>query len=327
MNGKYVLVTGGCGFIGSHFIRLLREKEPTLGILNLDSLTYAAQPDSLKELEQKNDRYQFFLGDIQMPRAVDAVVDENCQAIFNFAAETHVGNSVYDAGPFVQTNIVGTYNLLEAAKKHKVKRFIQISTDEVYGTLPDVHASPFDENSPVQPNNPYSASKAAAECLVRAYANTYHLGAVITRCSNNYGPGQHTEKLIPKAITHAIQGKPIPIYGDGLHIRDWIWVGDHCLGIYQAWKDGRTGHVYNFGGHAEKTNLSVVKDILEILHKPETLIAHECDRNHDRRYAMNTGKAGILLDWRTRVKWKEGIRRTIAWYAKQLGYTGPGSVL
>src|SRR5271166_1656407 len=267
---KRVLVTGGCGFIGSNYIRLELQTDPEISITNLDALTYAGNPENLLDLD-RNPRYQLVQGDIADRSLVSKVVSSgNFDAIINFAAESHVDRSIDDATPFLRTNVLGTQSLLDAARQNSIPRYLQVSTDEVYGTLsPDDPA--FSETTPLAPNSPYAASKASADFLVRAAHHTHGLNTVITRCSNNYGPYQFPEKLIPLFITNAMAGIPVPVYGDGMQIRDWIHVYDHCQGVATALRYGRAGEVYNFGGRSERYNIDVTHTVLKLSGKPETL--------------------------------------------------------
>jgi dTDP-glucose 4,6-dehydratase len=307
-----LLVTGGCGFIGSNLIHYLLQTDPGVRVVNFDCLTYAGNPDNLQAVAG-HPRYRFVRGDITDPRAVRAVVADGAEAILHLAAESHVDRSIWDSEPFVRTNVLGTQVLLEAARTYGVQRFVQVSTDEVYGSLGPTGA--FTEESPLAPNSPYAASKAAADLLVRSYVQTFGLPAVITRCSNNYGPYQFPEKFIPLAITNLLGGDPVPVYGDGRQVRDWIHVRDHCAGILAAWRRGRVGEVYNFGGRCERTNLDVARTLLQLLDQPASQIRFVKDRpGHDRRYAMDCAKARRELGWRPAVAFEEGLRQTVAWY-------------
>lgn len=311
-----LLVTGGCGFIGSNFIQDILSRDPDLTIVNLDKLTYAGNLLNLKSVSEQygGTRYHFVHGDIADPQTVNALFkDYAIDAVANFAAETHVDRSIEDSAPFVTTNVLGTQVLLEAAKAHQVKRFLQVSTDEVYGSLGPTGR--FTEKTPLQANSPYSASKAGGDLLVRAYHETYQLPTVITRCSNNYGPYQFPEKLIPLMILKAGRDETLPVYGDGLNVRDWIYVIDHCRGVELALRQGRDGAVYNFGGDAEKTNLEVVKAVLDLMAKPHSLISLVKDRpGHDRRYAMDSSLAARELGWKPEMTFEKGIQKTLAWY-------------
>ncbi|KAA0132016.1 dTDP-glucose 4,6-dehydratase [Gimesia chilikensis] len=310
---KRILVTGGCGFIGSNFIRLQLSEYPEIEVTNLDKLTYAGNLENLKEFESHSG-YQFVKGDITDPEVVNSLLDSvDFDAVINFAAESHVDRSILDSGPFIQTNIVGTQVLLDAARKHEVNRYVQVSTDEVYGSLGPEGL--FTEQTPIAPNSPYSASKAAADLLVRSYVNTFGFPAVITRCSNNYGPYQFPEKLIPLFISNAQEGKSLPIYGEGTNVRDWIHVMDHCRGIDAALRKGEPGQVYNFGGHAEMQNIEITKLLLKLLDKPESLIEYVTDRpGHDLRYAIDCSKAESELGWKVETDFQAGLKETIDWY-------------
>ncbi len=317
-----ILVTGGAGFIGSNFVRHLLEERIEAEVVNFDKLTYAGKLANIEDVD-RDLRHTFVKGDICDADAVDEVMD-GVDLVFNLAAESHVDRSIAADTPFVQTNVVGTAVLLSAALRHGVRRFVQVSTDEVYGELPwrDPAAAAgaglapcFTEDTPLGPRSPYSATKAAADHLVHAYHATHGLDVVITRCSNNYGPYQHPEKLIPLMITRALADDPLPVYGDGLHVRDWIHVEDHCAGLLTAADRGRAGRVYNLGGDAERTNLSVVKALLDILGKPESLMEHVTDRpGHDRRYAIDFSRATEELGWRPTRDFAEGLADTVQWY-------------
>jgi dTDP-glucose 4,6-dehydratase len=307
-----VLVTGCCGFIGSNFVRHLLRNDPGVEIVNLDRLTYAGNPANLADIAG-NARYRFIQGDIADGACVRAVVGAGVDAIFNFAAESHVDRSIQDASPFVRTNVLGTQVLLDAAREYRVARFIQISTDECYGSLGPTGA--FTEDSPLAPNSPYAASKAAADLLVRSYVHTFGLPALITRCSNNYGPYQYPEKLIPLFISRLLRDEHVPVYGDGLNVRDWIHVADHCAAIERVWRKGRPGEVYNIGGRCEKTNLELTHSLLAATGKPASLIRYVADRpGHDRRYAIDCSKIERELGWRPVVGFTEGLRDTVRWY-------------
>ncbi len=307
-----MLVTGGCGFIGSNFIHHVLEHAPDVSVVNFDCLTYAGNPDNLTDVAG-HPRYRFVRGDVADPAAVEAVMRQGIRSVVHFAAESHVDRSIHDAGPFVRTNVVGTQVLLDASRRQGVERYVQVSTDEVYGSLGPTGA--FTEETPLAPNSPYAASKAAADLLVRSYAHTYGLAAVVTRCSNNYGPYQFPEKLIPLFISNLLRDEPVPVYGDGLQVRDWIHVRDHCAGVYRVWQAGRPGEVYNLGGRCERTNLALTQALLEILGKPHNLIRYVKDRpGHDRRYAIDCTRAERELGWRPAVPFEEGLRQTVAWY-------------
>jgi len=310
-----VLVTGGAGFIGSNFIRYVFRHYRDWSITNLDKLTYAGNLENLAGIEDEvgRERYCFVRGDIADSVLVNNIFDGGIDAVVNFAAESHVDRSIENSKIFIETNILGTQVLLDAALRHGLQRFIQISTDEVYGSLGPEGL--FTETTPLAPNSPYSASKAGADLLVRAYYETFRLPTIITRCSNNYGPYQFPEKLIPLFITNALQDKPLPLYGDGLNIRDWIYVEDHCAAIALILDKGRAGTVYNIGGNSEKTNLDITRCILQRLGKPETLIRYVTDRpGHDRRYAIDSTKLHTELGWSPRYDFATGIELTIQWY-------------
>jgi dTDP-glucose 4,6-dehydratase len=309
-----ILVTGGAGFIGSNFIRYLLNHHPAYTIINIDKLTYAGNLDNLKDVEG-NHRYFFVRGDIADSECVTRIIDDGVDAIVNFAAESHVDRSIEDAGIFLKTNVLGTQVLLEAGRRKGIKRFIQVSTDEVYGSLGPEGS--FTEDSPLKPNSPYAASKTAADLLVRAYHKTFGFPGIITRCSNNYGPYQFPEKLIPLFITNALAQEPLPLYGDGLNIRDWIQVEDHCRAIDLILHQGAIGEIYNIGGGAEKTNLELTRIILKKLNRPETLIRYVKDRpGHDRRYAIDPGKLKRELGWKPLYTFERGIEETIRWYGE-----------
>jgi dTDP-glucose 4,6-dehydratase len=307
-----ILVTGGSGFIGSHFIRHLLDAELGFLIINLDRLTYAGNPANVQDCAT-NPRYRFIHGDIADTKLVKRIVREGVRAIFNFAAESHVDRSIRDARPFLETNVLGTQVLLDAARTFGVERFIQISTDEVYGSLGPTGA--FTEDSPLTPNSPYAASKASADLLVRSYVQTYQTPALLTRASNNYGPCQYPEKLIPLFIGRLLRDEPVPVYGDGLQVRDWLHVRDHCTAIHRVWRQGRVGEVYNVGGRCEKTNLELTEALLDLCGKPRSLIRFVADRpGHDRRYALDCTKIERELGWKPRMKFEEGLARTVKWY-------------
>jgi dTDP-glucose 4,6-dehydratase len=313
----HLLVTGGCGFIGTNFILFLLETDPTVRITNLDKLTYAGNRGNLVHLEGGS-RYCFVHGDIADADLVTRLThDHAVDAIVHFAAESHVDRSITDSSPFIHTNVVGTHTLLEAARRARIPRFVHVSTDEVYGSL-GPSDPPFTEDTPLAPNSPYSASKAASDLLARAYHHTYGLPVIITRCSNNYGPYQFPEKLIPLTYLRASQGESVPVYGTGSNVRDWIFVRDHCRGIVAALMRGTPGRVYNFGGDAERSNLETVHTILDILGAPRSLVRFVADRpGHDLRYAMDSSRAKIELGWRPETSFEEGIRATIRWYQEQ----------
>jgi dTDP-glucose 4,6-dehydratase len=307
-----VLVTGGCGFIGSNFIRHLLETDADVRVINFDKLTYAGNPENLRDLADEP-RYQFVRGDITDREQVRAALRKGVKHVIHFAAESHVDRSIQDSGPFIHTNVVGTQVLLDAAREAQVERYVQVSTDEVYGSLGDTGF--FTEQTPLAPNSPYAASKAAADLLVRSYVHTFHLPALITRCSNNYGPYQFPEKLIPLFITNLQRDEQVPVYGDGLNVRDWIHVRDHCAGIDRVWREGRVGEVYNIGGRCERNNLELTFALLDAMGKPRSLIRYVKDRpGHDRRYAIDCAKMEQELGWRPTVNFEEGLRQTIQWY-------------
>jgi dTDP-glucose 4,6-dehydratase len=307
-----MLVTGGCGFIGSNFVRYVLEADPDVVVVNLDALTYAGNLANLADLAG-HPRYRFVKGNVAHRAAVRAALAGGVDSVVHFAAESHVDRSIHDSGPFVRTNVVGTQVLLDAARAAKVRKYVQVSTDEVYGSLGPTGY--FTEETPLAPNSPYSASKAAADLLVRSYVHTFGMPAVITRCSNNYGPYQFPEKLIPLFISNLLRDEPVPVYGDGQNVRDWIHVRDHCAGVWRAWRDGRPGEVYNFGGRSERANLELTHALLDALAKPRSLIRFVEDRpGHDRRYAIDCSKVERELGWRPEVPFEQGLRETVAWY-------------
>ena len=310
-----VLVTGGAGFIGSNFIHYFLRRYPEYSVINLDKLTYAGNLKNLSVLSD-SPRYSFVRGDIADSHRIEDVIHQGIDAVINFAAESHVDRSIEAPDDFMKTNVFGTFVLLEAIRKVSSKRSVRllhVSTDEVYGSLGESGA--FTEETPLAPNSPYSASKASADLMVRAYHHTFGLPTLITRCSNNYGPYQFPEKLIPLIISNALEGKELPVYGDGLQVRDWIHVEDHCRGLDAVLHRGRPGEVYNIGGKSERSNLSVIKTILDHLRKPHSLIRFVKDRpGHDRRYAIDFSKIEKTLGWSPSVTFEEGIRQTVAWY-------------
>lgn len=331
---KTILVTGGAGFIGSNFIIHFLEANPNIRVVNLDLLTYAGNPDNLKEVAG-NDRHVFVKGDICDRDLVDSLFTQHeISGVIHFAAESHVDNSISGPEAFIRTNINGTFTLLDVARKHwlnapfevkagkKENRFLHVSTDEVYGTLGAEGL--FTEETPYAPNSPYSASKASSDLLVRSYFHTYGLNVVTTNCSNNYGPKQHNEKLIPTIIRKALSNQPIPIYGDGLNVRDWLYVLDHAKGIELAFKQGREGETYNIGGRNERTNMQIVNAICDILDSQspradgksyKDQITFVKDRaGHDRRYAIDATKIEVELAWKAEENFESGIRKTIEWY-------------
>jgi dTDP-glucose 4,6-dehydratase len=306
------MVTGGCGFIGSNFIRHLLQTDPGVRVINFDCLTYAGNLANLADLADEP-RYRFVRGDVCDRSAVRRVLAEGVDAIVHFAAESHVDRSIHDSGPFIATNVTGTQVLLDAAREFQVARYLQVSTDEVYGSLGPTGY--FTEETPLAPNSPYSASKAAADLLVRSYVHTFGLPAVITRCSNNYGPYQFPEKLIPLFISNLLRDQPVPVYGDGQNVRDWIHVRDHCAAIDRVWRHGRVGEVYNVGGRCEKSNLELTYTLLDILGKPRSLIRYVKDRpGHDRRYAIDCRKIERELGWTPQIRFEDGLRQTVQWY-------------
>jgi dTDP-glucose 4,6-dehydratase len=307
-----LLITGGAGFIGSNFVRFALERYPDCYVWNLDKLTYAGNLENLSGLEQ-DPRHEFVVGDIADPDCVGEILARGVDAVINFAAESHVDRSILYSSEFVRTNVVGTLNLMEASRKHKIGRFIQISTDEVYGSLG--LSGRFTETSPMAPNSPYAASKASADLMLRSYVHTHGFPGIITRCSNNYGPYQFPEKLIPLLISNALADMPLPIYGDGLYVRDWIHVRDHCAAIDAVLRHGRSGEVYNVGARQELPNVEIARRILRALGKEESLIQYVEDRpGHDRRYAIECSKLESELGWRPQVPFDSGLRDTVEWY-------------
>jgi dTDP-glucose 4,6-dehydratase len=307
---RTVLVTGGCGFIGSNFIHYLLESDPEVQVINFDCLTYAGNLANLASLAG-HPRYRFQKGDITDREQVRQAV-RGVQGILNFAAESHVDRSIHDSAPFIRTNVLGTQVLLDAARELGVERYVQISTDEVYGSLGSEGA--FTEETPLAPNSPYAASKASADLLVRSYVHTFQTPALITRCSNNYGPYQFPEKVIPLFITNLLRDEPVPVYGDGLNVRDWIHVRDHCAAVARVWRHGRIGEVYNIGGRCERTNLELTHTLLDVMGKPRSLIRYVADRpGHDRRYAIDSSKIERELGWRPTIAFDQGLRETVRW--------------
>jgi dTDP-glucose 4,6-dehydratase len=312
------MITGGCGFIGSNFIHYLLATDPAATVINFDLLTYAGNLENLADLADQP-RYRFVRGDIMDRDAVRAVVSAGVAGIINFSAESHVDRSIHDCGPFVRTNVLGTQVLLDAAREFRVPRYVQVSTDEVYGSLGPTGY--FTEDTPLAPNSPYAASKAAADLLVRSYVHTFGLPALITRCSNNYGPYQFPEKLIPLFITNLQRDEPVPVYGDGQNVRDWIHVRDHCAAIERVWRDGKVGAVYNIGGRCEWTNLDLTHTLLDILGKPRSLIRYVPDRpGHDRRYAIDCTRMEQELGWQPRIAFADGLRQTVRWYQEHAAW-------
>tara|TARA_Y100000588_G_scaffold393468_2_gene509621 strand:+ start:20596 stop:21627 length:1032 start_codon:yes stop_codon:yes gene_type:complete len=310
-----LLVTGGSGFIGSAFIRLTIKSEPGTEVLNFDSLTYAGNLENLTDVAE-NSRYHFVKGNVVDPQAVDrTIVEWQPDAIVHFAAESHVDRSIISPQPAVETNFNGTFQLLEAVRKHKISRYLQISTDEVYGSINEPAEA--DETYPLRPSSAYSASKAAADLLALAYFKTYKLDVIVTRASNNYGPYQFPEKLIPLMISNAIEDQPLPVYGDGTQVRDWLWVDDHCRAIQAVLKKGRSGEIYNIGGSLALPNIDVVEKILTAVGKPNTLIKKVEDRpGHDQRYAITSDKVMTEMGWTPQVEFEQGLMKAVEWYRK-----------
>ena len=306
-----LLVTGGAGFIGSCFVRHILNKYPDYKVINIDALTYCGNLANLKDIEN-NPNYKFVHGNICDKKLVRELISQ-VDCVVNFAAESHVDNSIKNPEIFIETNVQGTLNLLQASKEIGIERYLQVSTDEVYGTLGKTGY--FYETTPLAPNSPYSASKASADMLVRAYYETYKMPVLTTRCSNNYGPYQYPEKLIPFFISRLLRGEKVPVYGDGLNVRDWLYVYDHCSAIDTVLHKGRIGEVYNIGGHNEKTNIEITRLILEAMGKDESSIEYVQDRlGHDRRYAISNDKITSELGWKPSVTFEEGIKMTIDWY-------------
>ena len=309
---RNMLITGGMGFIGSNFIRYVLERYSDLKVTNLDLLTYAGNPNNVADIAA-HPHYRFIQGDIRDTKLIQDLFAEGFDTVVHFAAESHVDRSIDDPYSFLRTNVIGTQALLEAAKRNRVRIFAHISTDEVYGSLGSKGS--FTERTAAQPNSPYAASKAASDFIVRAYNKTFGLPVFISRCSNNYGPYQHPEKLIPKAITNALQGKLIPIYGDGSNVRDWLHVSDHCAAIDHILAKGTVGEVYNIGGNSERTNLEIIRMVLDELGLPHTMIEFVTDRKgHDKRYAINARKLRKDTGWQPSYKLEQGIRQTVRWY-------------
>ena len=309
-----VLVTGGAGFIGSNYVDYAIKSHADLQVVNLDALTYAGNLANLESLDG-NEQHTFVHGSITDLGCLEKLFQEHrFEAVLNFAAESHVDRSIhFGVTEFIQTNIQGTQNLIDVSNKYKVPRYLQVSTDEVYGSLAD--GSRFTEQTPLAPNNPYSATKAGADCLVRAAGNSHDMDVVITRCSNNFGPRQFPEKLIPLIIANARADKKLPVYGDGMQVRDWIYVEDHCSAIDMVLRKGRSGEVYNIGGMYDVPNLEIIKQILSVLNKPENLIEFVTDRpGHDRRYAMDNTKVSSELGWSPKYSFQEGLSLTVDWY-------------
>ena len=310
-----VLVTGGAGFIGSNFVRyLLKEQGTDLKLVNIDKLTYAGNLENLDDIRE-DPRYTFVKQDICDSKGMENVFAEhNPEIVVHFAAESHVDRSISDASPFITTNVLGTQILLDISRKYETKRFLHVSTDEVYGTLSESDPA-FTEETPIAPNSPYAASKAASDLVVRSYHETYGMDVIITRCSNNYGPYQFPEKLIPLMIANALEDKPLPVYGDGSNIRDWIFVDEHCQALAILMEKGKAGEVYNIGGKTELRNIDLVKKLLGVLEKPESLIKLVTDRpGHDFRYAIDTTKIENEVGWGPSMSFEEGLEMTVNWY-------------
>jgi dTDP-glucose 4,6-dehydratase len=313
-----ILITGGAGFIGSNFIRYCLLKHPQYHIVNLDKLTYAGNLDNLSEIEDHS-HYRFVKGDVCDPDLVDGILKEGVDAIVHFAAESHVDRSIYDPAIFVRTNVLGTQVLLESARKSKIGRFLQVSTDEVYGSWGEEGSA--DETSPLLPNSPYAASKASADLMVRSYFETFGLPVIICRCTNNYGPYQFPEKLIPLFITNALSDQSLPLYGDGLYVRDWIHVEDHCRALDLILHQGKVGEIINISGGNETTNLQITDLILQKTNKPKSLVKHVKDRPaHDRRYSLNSDKIKTNLGWQPEIPFEQGISSTVEWYSANRGW-------
>jgi len=310
-----LLLTGGAGFIGSNLVRLILAERPAWRVVNLDKLTYAGNAENLAGLEE-GPRYRFVRGDIGNGELVAELFRaERIEAVLHLAAESHVDRSILAPSIFIDTNVRGTQVLLEAAREFGVRRFLHVSTDEVYGSLGPTGL--FTEATPLAPTSPYSASKASSDLLALAYAHTFQVPVVVTRCSNNYGPYQFPEKLIPLMIANAVRDRPLPVYGDGLNVRDWIHVEDHCRGLLAALERGEDGQVYNFGGASERANLDIVRQVLRLVGKPEALITYVKDRpGHDRRYAIDASKARAQLGWSPHHRFEEGLAATVAWYVE-----------
>lgn len=307
-----LLVTGGAGFIGSNFVRYMLKRHPNYRVVNVDALTYAGNLENLQPVEN-HPNYTFVQADITDAARMDSLIRQDIDVIVNFAAESHVDRSIAEPDVFVKTNVLGTQVLLDAARKYNVAKYVQISTDEVYGSLGEKGL--FTEETPLAPNSPYSASKAGGDLLVRAYHETYGLPVNITRCSNNYGPYQFPEKLIPFMISQALAGEELPVYGDGMNIRDWLYVEDHCSAVDLVIHQGRNGEIYNIGGNNERTNLEIVRTLLKQLGKPESLITFVQDRlGHDRRYGIDPAKTMSELGWKPKYSFETGIVETIRWY-------------
>lgn len=310
---KNILITGGAGFIGSNFIRFMLQKYSDINIINYDLLTYAGNLENLNEIE-KNRRYTFIKGDICSKEDLQKTFhSQKIDSVVHFAAESHVDRSISGPAVFIQTNIVGTQMLLDVSRECSIERFVHVSTDEVYGSLGE--EGKFTETTPIHPNSPYSASKASSDLLVLAYVHTFGFPGVVTRCSNNYGPYQFPEKLIPLMIANALGDTPLPVYGDGLNVRDWLYVTDHCSALDTVLRTGAIGEVYNVGGNNEKKNIEIVRLVLHEIGKPESLITFVKDRpGHDRRYAIDASKIKNDLGWEPQHLFEDGIRKTVRWY-------------
>ncbi|CAM4084020.1 dTDP-glucose 4,6-dehydratase [Bacillus paramycoides] len=317
-----ILVTGGAGFIGSNFIHYMLKKYETYKIINYDALTYSGNLNNVKSI-QDNPNYSFVKGEIQNGEMLEHVIHEcDAQVIVNFAAESHVDRSIENPIPFYDTNVIGTVTLLELVKKYPHIKLVQVSTDEVYGSLG--RTGKFTEETPLAPNSPYSSSKASADMIALSYYKTYQLPVIVTRCSNNYGPYQYPEKLIPLMVTNALEGKKLPLYGDGLNVRDWLHVMDHCSAIDTVLHKGRVGEVYNIGGNNEKTNVDVVEQIIELLGKTKKDIEFVTDRlGHDRRYAIEAHKMKNEFDWEPKYTFEQGLKETVEWYENNTEWWKP----
>lgn len=318
-----ILVTGGAGFIGSHFVRRILRSHKEDEVINFDKLTYAGNLENLEDVASLP-RYRFVKGDIADAHQVEAQMAKGIDAVVNFAAESHVDRSIHEgAEEFLRTNVMGVHVLLDAARAHKVGRFMQISTDEVYGSLPLDGGEPFSEESPLEPNSPYAASKASADLLCRAYRMTYGMPVIVTHASNNYGPYQYPEKLIPFFTIRAMQDKALPLYGDGKNVRDWIHVEDHVAALDEVLRHGKDGEVYNIGGSHEVSNIDVARMILREFKKSEDQLMYVTDRpGHDRRYALNSAKISRELKWKPRVPFSEGLHSTVQWYRESVSWWG-----
>ena len=318
---KKILICGGAGFIGSNFVHYMLDKYPSYKIINYDKLTYAGNLENLRDLE-KNPRYKFVQGDITDEEKIDKIMSEGIDAVINFAAETHVGRSVHGrAGEFIYANVLGPHTLLEAVKKYKIPKYIQVSTDEVFGDVDLNEDRHFEENSPFEPNVPYAAAKAGGDLICRAYWQTYKVPVIVTHCSNNYGPYQHPEKMIPYFIFRAMGQQPLPLHGDGRHVRDWIFALDHCEAIDLILQKGKPGEVYNIAADSEKPNLEIAKLILDILGQPHSLITFVPDRpGNDRRYSINSSKIQRELGWKPSSTFENAMPKTIQWYQNNLDW-------